>query len=236
MSICATSTSQANTSQSKLAQSLRGSLRNLTWKTSQTSELGRRVFHRKRLVSKEPPIREDWSEEFHLITREDIDLSPVAAALDITPSRTVPVEQKPLSAIPYKSLSPLIISDSLTNRVSTYTTRTITTSDSATPTYTEFAHITASFPQPPNFIPTPFSSPIETSASSSYLLGIRFNFALDYQQPSRVVAATITADRNTPSIASPSSDAHTGSFQRIKSRARVILRIPSLLSSWKHRA
>ena len=172
LSICATSTSQPNPSQSKLAQGLRGSLRNLTWKTSQTSELGRRVFQRKRLVSKEPPIREDWSEEFHLITREDLEPGPVAAALDITPSRAVVVEEKPLSAIPYKSLSPLIISDSLSNRVSTYTTRTVTTSDSATPTYTEFAHIAASFPQPPNFIPTPFGSPIETSAYSSHLHGI----------------------------------------------------------------
>ena len=131
------------------------------------SELGRRVFQRKRLVSKEPPIREDWSEEFHLITREDLEPGPVAAALDITPSRAVVVEEKPLSAIPYKSLSPLIISDSLSNRVST-----VTTSDSATPTYTEFAHIAASFPQPPNFIPTPFGSPIETSAYSSHLHGI----------------------------------------------------------------
>jgi hypothetical protein len=174
---CKTSTSHSNPSQSKLGTSLRGSLRNLTWKTSQTSELGRRVFQRRRPFSKEPLIKEDWSEEFHFITREDIDpSSPPVPSLRVPDHRDIPAPtfaasggpQKDPPAISYKLLPPLITSDSQINRVS------ITTSDSdVTPTFAEFAQITASFPKPPDYLPTPlgvrspcippYSTPVEPS-------------------------------------------------------------------------
>ncbi|KAF9477523.1 hypothetical protein BDN70DRAFT_934152 [Pholiota conissans] len=232
LSICTTSTTPNNSSQSKLANGLRGSLRNLTWKTSQTSELGRRVFQRKRLFTKEPTIKEDWSEEFHLITREDIDPdSPPVPSLRVRDNRDVLAPtfgtrsdlQKGPSPPSYKLLPPLITADSQINRVSTHTTRTINTSDSVTPTSTEFAHITAIFPQPPSYIPPSFSTPIEPNFTP-----------LNSSRP----VPTINYRRDSPSIVSPISEANPtslNSLKRIRIRAKDILRFPSLLSSWKQK-
>ncbi|KAF5313090.1 hypothetical protein D9619_002913 [Psilocybe cf. subviscida] len=229
-----TSITPSNSSQSKLAQSLRGSLRHLAWKTQQATDPSRRVFQRKRAFAwKEPTIKEDWNEEFYVITRDDFDsvtsLNDCAAPASIpstlplntlvrSTEATVTVSSKP-PVPPFAALAPLVISDTL-NRGSTYTTRSITSTESATPTYTEFAHITSSFPLPPTHIPEGIKSPITlTSYPQSSLAHPVTDF---YQEE--------------PSVKSPESYFHTGStitFQRFKSKARDIFRIPSIRLSWK---
>lgn len=162
----------------------------MSWKPN-ASDLSRRVFHRKRAFSTDQSYKEDWTEDFHLITREDIDLHPLPGTHPIpfifngdrTTARAptaadhvvlpfdrsfgqASVEFPKSTAAPTPILPPLVIPDSPTNRISTYTARSYTTSeDSPTPTFTDFAHITASFPQPPSHIPIAPNTPGELLVS-----------------------------------------------------------------------
>lgn len=159
---------QSSSSQSKFAYSLRGSLRNLTWKSSPSTvdSRNRTIFNnRRRLFSQdsEPPCaKEDWSEDFHFVTREEINSfvlpTPSASTIIddsvIVRQHTVP-ERIPLPLdtfgsitveLPTNYLSPLVIPDTSANRISAYT-------ESPTPTFAEFVHITSSFPSPPTHIP-----------------------------------------------------------------------------------
>ncbi|KAH9486561.1 hypothetical protein JR316_0000626 [Psilocybe cubensis] len=168
---------RSNSSQSKLAHSLRGSLRNLTWKAS-TTDLGRRVFHRKRVISTESTIKEESStEDFHIITVEDFDPSfSLASILDISftpdagpsqPAQTTLARDRYANQSPSEPtkaaltpglLAPLVIPDSLPHpRISAYTSHTLTSSEGS-PTFTEIAHIASSFPLPPSYNPASISS------------------------------------------------------------------------------
>lgn len=181
---------------------LRGSLRNLTWKHSQTSDLGRRVFQKKLFAFKEPPIKEDWFDDFHWITREELDLpvqqptvpfpqpvqrSPSPRSIRLSDSNIYShpkysAERPTRSSSPSQNcgaLPPLQIPDStITNRISTYTTRTITTSEgSLTPTFSEFSHIASSFPKPPTHIPiVPPPSALDSGYQSGIIIGLVTTF------------------------------------------------------------
>lgn len=150
--------SQSFSIQSKSARSLRGSLRNLTWNFSSppTSAASRNRKFRRRVFS-ETSVKDDWLEDFYLITREDTGLSPASSTSGsrsglilvdncvITKGITLSEHISPPSSA---TLPPLIIPEDAANRLSSYT------SESPTPTLTEFAHLTSSFPLPPSHIPT----------------------------------------------------------------------------------
>ena len=230
---------QSNTSPSKFAQTLRGSLRSLTRKSPHSGHLGRRIFPKKSASSKEPSTREDWVDDFHLVTAEDIDapsfsLFPTASAISAT--STLGVDQlsseeaipPKLPANPYSSLSPLVISDPL--RVST-----ITTSDSPTPTFAEFAHLASSFPLPPSYIPV-----VSPQCVFPILCDSVFSSEYSSSDPTGPSASRVITHPDTTSpFTSPISEIYPGSIdtvQRIKSRARDLFRIPSFLSSLKSKS
>jgi len=150
--------------QSKSAQGLRGSLRNLTWRlSSPAASVSRhpRLF-RKRVfsdTSEHSTFKDDWSEDFHLITPDDLGLSPPSS---VSGPITVDISQ-PTST----PLSPLVIPDNAANRISNYT------SESPTPTLTEFAHLTSSFPLPPSHIPIDPNTFIDPRKCSIFRIGGR---------------------------------------------------------------
>ena len=167
--------SQVVSFQSKPAhQGLRGSLRNLTWKSSAPTSAGSRQprLFRKRVfseTSESSTNKDDWSEDFHLITRDDIGLSLTSSAQvfddrkGITPV-LLPEESSSKSTTvdilkPSESLSttlpPLIIPDNVANRISNYT------SESPTSTFTDFEHLASKFPLPPSHIPINSDSQID---------------------------------------------------------------------------
>ena len=157
---------RSSSSQSKFAKGLRGSLRSLTWKSSSNTTDSRthRGF-RSRILSQNSEvsnISKDWFEDFHLITREEIGLPPLpqsapssltifedctAVEAHTTTEHTLGKTFDPTYPTTSSSLPPLLIPDSqaFDNRISNYT---------ESPTPTEFAQITSSFPLPPSHIPT----------------------------------------------------------------------------------
>lgn len=164
-------------------------------------------------------------------------LFPTASAISATSTRGVgqlSIEKEAIPprppADPYSSLSPLVISDTL--RAST-----ITTSDSPTPTFAEFAHLTSSFPLPPSYIPI-VSPP--TCMFSLFFVVLFFSSKNPSSDPTGTsTSRVITHPDTTSPFTSPISEVYPGSIvtlQRIKSRARDLFRIPSFLSSLKSRS
>ena len=161
-----TTSTKSDTPQSRLALSLRKSLRNLTatWKSAHTIQEFTRLFQRKRTASKFEDS-ENWLDEFHLVTPEDIESeSPPSPG---HPVYTISAHTK-TSTKHHPTLSPLIIPDSEITRLSTYTLNSPQkTISSPTPTLAEVAHITASFPQPPTHLPIAIPFPLTTTSACS---------------------------------------------------------------------
>ena len=168
-------------------------------------------------------------DDFHLITPEDIE------------SESPPSIRQTIGAhakTSHPTLSPLLIPDPKTSRLSTHTANSFqkTIDSSPTPTLTEVAHITSSFPQPPSHLPTAIPS---TASACTYnhpntkiQLFIRPAGIL-HPSPSPIPIPP------SPSVSSPlaaeGSVGNPPSLQNIKFLTRGILRIPSLLSLWKSR-
>jgi hypothetical protein len=158
-----TTPTKSEAPQSGFASSFRRSLRNFT-----SVQFTRKVFQRKRTVSDDSLARdstEDWVDDFHLITLEDLESESPPLIVHTTISAS--------ARTPHPTLPPLLIPDSKITRLSTHTPnssslqKTITTGSSPTPTLTEVAHITSSFPQPPTHLPIAIPSS-STRAFFSY--------------------------------------------------------------------
>jgi len=163
-----TTSTKSDKPQSRLALSLRRSLRNLTpWKSAHT--IGK-VFQRRWTTSKSLPAKDskDWVDDFHLVTPEDIESESHPSIRSLGHWHTISAHTE-TSAKHHPTLPPLLIPDSKITCVSTYTLnspqKTITTDSSPTPTLTEVAHITSSFPQPPRHLPITIPFPSTTTSA-----------------------------------------------------------------------
>ena len=235
-----TTSTKSDAPHSRLASSFRRSLRNFI--PAQTIEFTRKVFQRKSkdLLAKDSG---DWADDFHLVTLEDLESDSPPSIVFPGHLHTISAHTK-TSVKPHPTLPSLLIPDSKTTLLSTHTSnsKTATTGSSPTPTLTEVAHITSSFPHPPSHLPIAIAS-TSTSAFTP-IIATKTRLLIHpagILYPSPVLCASSSIPIATsPSVSSPFAVESLNavsppSLQSIRFRAQGIFRVPNRLSPWKSR-